>query len=154
MWPGVIVIPDRSVILCVWTLNFSLANVPALVFRTKWKTYSVSTARPESLVLWTSSGFGMAPALLPFRYSDRLRSSAVARSMGSHSRTTDVCVALRQRRTGGDGSRWPKVRKMVDWRAWNFAAAEASEATFRATLMSTMLPEEMSGGRRIDGNSI
>lgn len=30
----------------------------------------------------------------------------------------------------------------------------ASEASFRATVISTILPEEMFGGRRIEGNSI
>lgn len=34
--------------------------------------------------------------------------SAVASSMGSHSRTTEVWVALRQRRIGTDGSEAPK----------------------------------------------
>jgi hypothetical protein len=34
--------------------------------------------------------------------------SAVASSIGSHSRTTDVWVAFRQRRTGADGSDSPK----------------------------------------------
>jgi hypothetical protein len=115
MWPGVIVIPERSVILCVCTLSFSLLNVPALVLSTRWKVYSESTAKPLSLVLCTSLGFGMLPALLPLRYSVRLRSSAVATSIGSHSRTTEVCVALRQRSSGADGVLWPKVRKISDW---------------------------------------
>lgn len=94
------------------------------------------------------------PALLPFRYRVKLRSSAVAMSIGSHSRTTDVCVALRQRRMGGEGSRSPKVRRMLDCSAWNLAAAADSVSALRVTSMSTMLPEEMSGGRRIEGNSI
>jgi hypothetical protein len=34
--------------------------------------------------------------------------SAVASSIGSHSRTTDVCVAFRQRRIGAEGSDSPK----------------------------------------------
>jgi len=43
---------------------------------------------------------------------------------------------------------------MVVWRAWNLEAAVASESRFRETVMSTMEPEEMSGGRRMEGNSI
>lgn len=74
--------------------------------------------------------------------------------MGSHSRTTDVWVALRQRRTGAAGSDSPKEEKMESWRAvkavWDFS----SEAKLRATVMSTMLPEEMLGGSRMEGNSI
>lgn len=148
------VIPDRSVILCVCTLSFSLLYVPALVLSTRWKTYSVSTARPLSFVLCTSVGFGIVPALLPLRYRVRLRSSAVAMSIGSHSRTTEVWVALRQRRTGADGVRWPNVRKMVDWRAWKACADSFSDLWLRATVMSTILPDEISGGSKIDGNSI
>jgi len=43
---------------------------------------------------------------------------------------------------------------MVDWRVAKAEAEAASEAWFRETVMSTMEPEEMSGGRRIEGNSI
>lgn len=43
---------------------------------------------------------------------------------------------------------------MLSWRevkaAWDFC----SDRKFRATVMSTILPEEMLGGRRMDGNSI
>lgn len=43
---------------------------------------------------------------------------------------------------------------MLSWRArkadWDFC----SEMKFRDTVMSTMLPEEMLGGRRMEGNSI
>lgn len=78
----------------------------------------------------------------------------MAISIGSHSRTTDVCVALRQRRMGAEGSRWPKVRRIFDCRAWNLAAASDSFSALRVTSMSTILPEEMSGGSRIEGNSI
>lgn len=105
--PGVTVMPDRSVILCVRTVNLSLLYSPALVLKTNWKLYSVSTARPLILVLVISLGLGMLPALLPFLYKLRLRSSAVARAIGSHSRTIEVCVALRQRMTGGLGDCWP-----------------------------------------------
>ena len=74
--------------------------------------------------------------------------------MGSHSRTTDVWVALRQRRTGGIGEEMPKVVRTEFWRAEKDFWAEASEAVLRATVMSTILPEEIEEGRRIDGNSI
>lgn len=107
MIPGVTVMPDRSVIFCVRTTNFSLLYTPALVLSTRLKLYSVSTARPLSLVLVISIGFGMLPALLPFLYRLRFRNSAVASDTGSHSRTMDVWVALRQRRTGGLGDCWP-----------------------------------------------
>ncbi|KAG9680206.1 hypothetical protein KCU87_g341, partial [Aureobasidium melanogenum] len=62
---------------------------------------------------------GMLPALLPLRYRLRLRNSAVASWTGSHSRTTEVCVALRQRRTG------------------------AEAVSLRATLMSTIEPDSL-----------
>jgi hypothetical protein len=65
-----------------------------------------------------------------------------------------VCVALRQRRTGADGEREPKVLKMSDCSAANFCSAISSACWLRETLMSTMLPEWMSGGRRMEGNSI
>ena len=116
--------------------------------------YSVSTARPLIFVLVISIGRGIAPALLPLRYRLRERKSAVASSMGSHSRTTDVWVALRQRRTGAEGEVMPKVVRMEFWRAEKDFWAEASEAMLRETVISTMLPEEIEGGRRIDGNSI
>jgi hypothetical protein len=105
-------------------------------------------------VLWSSVGRGMLPALLPLRYKLRLRSSAVARSIGSHSRTREVCVALRQRRIGAVGERRPNVWKMVVWREVNAFWAADSEERLRETVMSTMEPEEMSGGSRMDGNSI
>lgn len=107
MMPGVMVIPVRSVILWVRTVKRSLVYVPAEVRRTRWKVYSLSTARPEIFVLSLSRG--MLPALLPLRYRLRLRSSAVASCTGSHSSTTEVCVALRQRSTGADGEWIPKV---------------------------------------------
>lgn len=43
---------------------------------------------------------------------------------------------------------------MVDWRVAKAEAEAASETWFRETVMSTMEPEEISGGRRIEGNSI
>lgn len=49
----------------------------------------------------------MEPALEPFRYRERLFREAVARSMGSHSRTREVWVAFRRRRTGGLGVLMP-----------------------------------------------
>lgn len=81
-------------------MSFSLLYVPALVRRTRWKKYSLSTARPEIFVLVCEVGFGIAPALLLFRYRVKERRVAVARLIGSHSSTTEVCVALRTRRTG------------------------------------------------------
>ena len=116
--------------------------------------YSVSTARPLILVLVKSIGRGMAPALLPLRYKLNERRSAVARFMASHSRTTEVWVALRQRRTGGDGEETPKVSRMEAWRLEKAAWADASDCVLRETVISTILPEEMEGGRRIEGNSI
>lgn len=64
--------------------------MPAEVRSTRWNVYSVSTASPLIFVLRVSVGRGMVPALLPLRYRLRLRNEAVAVSMGSHSRTTDV----------------------------------------------------------------
>jgi hypothetical protein len=43
---------------------------------------------------------------------------------------------------------------MSDCRAENFWSATVSACWLRATLMSTMLPEWISGGRRMEGNSI
>ncbi len=43
---------------------------------------------------------------------------------------------------------------MEDWRAENFWLAMASEWVLRETVMSTMEPEVMEGGRRMEGNSI
>lgn len=39
-------------------------------------------------------------------------------------------------------------------RAWKREAWRVSESKLRETVMSTMEPEEMLGGRRMDGNSI
>ena len=80
--------------------------------------------------------------------------SAVARSIGSHSRTTEVWVALQQRRVGVAGSEAPKELYMRSCRARNWDSAASSLAMFWPTVMSTMLPEEMLGGSRMDGNSI
>lgn len=96
----------------------------------------------------------MFPAFWPFRYRLRDIKSAVASSMGSHSRTTEVWVALRQLRTGVTGSEAPKALKMRSWSALNFCSSADSLAVFWATVMSTMLPDEMLGGRRMEGNSI
>jgi hypothetical protein len=43
---------------------------------------------------------------------------------------------------------------MVSWRVENAFCAEASAAKLRETVMSTIEPEVMLGGRRIEGNSI
>lgn len=80
--------------------------------------------------------------------------SAVASSMGSHSRTTEVWVAFRQRRTGAVGSEAPKELKMRSWRARKLCSWASSLPQLRETAMSTMLPEVMLGGSRMDGNSI
>lgn len=88
--PGVTVMPERSVILCVRTVSFSLLYCPADVRSTRWKTYSASTARPLIFVAVISSGREMIPALLPFRYRLNERRSAVWSSIGSHSKTTEV----------------------------------------------------------------
>lgn len=49
----------------------------------------------------------MDPALEPLRYRESDFRDAVARSIGSHSRTREVWVALRRRRTGGVGVLMP-----------------------------------------------
>jgi hypothetical protein len=135
-------------------VSFSLLNVPALVFNTRWKVYSVSTANPEIFVDVISLGLGIEPALVPFLYKLRERSSAVASSTGSHSSTTEVCVAFLQRSTGGVGACTPNVWYMVDCKPWKAFFALVSEEWLRETVMSTMEPEEMSAGRRMEGNSI
>lgn len=43
---------------------------------------------------------------------------------------------------------------MEDWRAVKAFREMASESVLRETVMSTMEPEVMEGGRRIEGNSI
>lgn len=80
--------------------------------------------------------------------------SAVARLMRSHSRTTDVWVALRQRRTGSVGFEVPKEAWILSWRAANRLSDSASASLFLATVMSTMEPDTMLGGSRMEGNSI
>jgi hypothetical protein len=74
--------------------------------------------------------------------------------MGSHSRTTEVWVALRQRRTGAVGEADPNCERRSDWRREKCASEASSAARSRATEIVTMEPEWMSGGRRIEGNSI
>lgn len=96
----------------------------------------------------------MVPAFWPLRYSDKLIKSAVASWRGSHSRTTEVWVVLRTRRVGGEGEWVPKEERIWSCRSRNARSAAASEDLLRETLMSTMEPERMSGGRRIEGNSI
>lgn len=43
---------------------------------------------------------------------------------------------------------------MEDWRAENFWLAIASEWVLRETVMSTIEPDDIEGGRRMEGNSI
>lgn len=43
---------------------------------------------------------------------------------------------------------------MVDWSEWKACAASDSDLWLRATVISTILPDEMSGGSRMEGNSI
>jgi hypothetical protein len=43
---------------------------------------------------------------------------------------------------------------MASWRATKEACDFCSDTKLRATVMSTMLPEEIFGGRRMEGNSI
>lgn len=43
---------------------------------------------------------------------------------------------------------------MEDWRAAKDFWEEASEVVLRETVMSTMEPEVIDGGRRMEGNSI
>lgn len=114
----------------------------------------MSIAKPEILVVVRSVGLGIVPTLLPFLKRDRERMEAVATSISSHSRTTLVWVALRQRRTGALGERAPKVLRMLDWRLVNDFWVVDSEVRLRETVMSTMEPEVMSDGSRIEGNSI
>lgn len=63
-------------------------------------------------------------------------------------------MAFLQRRTGARGSASPNEENMESWRARKAAWDFCSEAKFLETVMSTMLPEEIFGGRRIEGNSI
>ena len=105
--PGVTVIPLNSVILCVLTASFSLLYCPADVRNMRWKVYSVSTANPDTFVACMPLSWGIRPALAPLRYKVRLRSSAVASTILSHSRTTEVWVAFLQRITGGAGEATP-----------------------------------------------
>lgn len=74
--------------------------------------------------------------------------------MGSHSSTTEVWVAFRQRRAGGKGERWPYVVKISSCNLANASRDAFSELRFRDTLMSTIEPEDILGGKRIEGNSI
>lgn len=52
------------------------------------------------------------------------------------------------------GSAAPNALNMRSCRAANRLSAADSAASLRATVMSTMEPEAMLGGRRIEGNSI
>jgi hypothetical protein len=61
---------------------------------------------------------------------------------------------LRHRRTGADGSAEPKEARIWSWSCLKERSAAASEFLLRETLISTMDPDAMSGGRRIEGNSI
>jgi hypothetical protein len=55
---------------------------------------------------------------------------------------------------GAAGSADPKQARIWSWSSLKERSAAASEFLLRVTLMSTMEPEAMSGGRRIEGNSI
>lgn len=55
---------------------------------------------------------------------------------------------------GGDGARSPKVSRMEDCRLEKAFCALASDEVLRATVISTMLPDDIEGGRRMEGNSI
>lgn len=63
-------------------------------------------------------------------------------------------MALRQRRTGTEGCEAPKAPKIWSWSAEKRDSAADSDLVLRATVMSTMEPEAMLGGRRMEGNSI
>ena len=96
----------------------------------------------------------MLPAFWSLRNSASEMRFAVASSTGFHSRTTLVCVALRHRREGVDGSAAPKHAYIWSCNARKERSVAASEVLLRATVMSTIEPDEMSGGRRMEGNSI
>lgn len=96
----------------------------------------------------------MLPAFWPFLYSDRDRRVVVASCMGSHSSTMVLCVALRSLNSGVAGVRRPYVLRICDWSDSNAACDFCSASKFCATVMSTIEPEVIEGGRRIEGNSI
>jgi hypothetical protein len=87
-------------------------NVPADVRSTSWKVYGVSMAKPDIFVVVRSSGLGIVPTFEPLRKSERERICADCKLIASHSRTTEVCVALRQRRTGALGEEVPYRERM------------------------------------------
>jgi hypothetical protein len=78
----------------------------------------------------------------------------VASWIGSHSRTREVCVAPLRRRFGGEGDWRPYVLRIRAWRSANAACDFFSASEFSETVMSTMEPEVMEAGSRIEGNSI
>ena len=63
-------------------------------------------------------------------------------------------MAFRQRSLGSEGVRTPYFSRMEVWSVSNAACVVASESWFLLTVMSTMEPEEIDAGRRMDGNSI
>lgn len=63
-------------------------------------------------------------------------------------------MAFLQRMTGAVGEARPYATRMEDWRAAKDFWEVISEVVLRATVMSTMEPEVIEGGRRMEGNSI
>ena len=55
---------------------------------------------------------------------------------------------------GEEGEWTPKVVKIVCWRAEKEALAAISAVRFRETVISTIEPDEIWGGKSIEGNSI
>ncbi len=120
------VMPLRSVILWVRTATRSLVYVPAVVRSTRWNVYSVSTASPLILVECIDSGLGMLPAFARCGTAPAGGGRPCASWIGSHSRTTLVCVALRQRRTASAGVAAPKAAWICSWRVRKARSAAAS----------------------------
>ena len=55
---------------------------------------------------------------------------------------------------GMEGEAEPYFSTMEDWRVSKRACSASSELVLRWTVMSTMEPDEIDEGRRMDGNSI
>lgn len=55
---------------------------------------------------------------------------------------------------GEEGEWTPKVLEIVCWRAEKEALAAISAVRFRETVMSTIEPDEIWGGKSMEGNSI
>lgn len=97
MWPRHTLIPDVSLRLWVRTLTIGEVHVPAVVFITRWKVYSVSTSSPDSLVERLFIGLGIAATREPFFHIASETNFELARANRSHSNVTLVWVALRNR---------------------------------------------------------